>query len=80
MSASDVLGTLQHQLHVVEIAPRGVQYGEPRGEGLDGEPRLDQLNGTDLIGKVVRLAAGGRLAPTKVPLPSRRDTRPAFSS
>ena len=37
------LGAGQHRLHVVEIAARGVQHGKPRGEGLDREPRLDEL-------------------------------------
>ena len=70
----------QHKLHVVEIAPRGMQHGEPRGEGLDGKPRLDELKWAHLIGKIVGPAVGGGVAPTKVPLPSRRDTRPDFSS
>src|SRR6478735_5861787 len=54
------LGAGEHGLHVVEIAARGMQHGKARGERLDSEPRLDELQGARLIGEIgaVRSSAG----------------------
>ena len=57
-----------------------MQDREPGGEGLDREPRLDELERADLIGEIDGAPAEAAVAPTKVPLPRRRDTSPAFSS
>ncbi len=54
------LGVSQDDLHVVQIGPRGVQHREPRGEGLNGEARLNKLQGTNLIGKVDAAMVGLR--------------------
>ena len=35
--------------HVVKIAARGIEHGEPRRIGLDGEARLDQLQRADQV-------------------------------
>ncbi len=54
-----VLAMRQHRLHVVEMTPGGMQHGEPRGEGLDREPRLDQLQRAHLIGEIARASRRG---------------------
>src|SRR5512147_3303555 len=53
-----LLAMRKHLFHVVEIPPRRMQHGKPRGEGLDREPRLDQLDRAHLIGKVGAAAVG----------------------
>ena len=50
-----LLGVSEHRLHVVEISPRRMQHGKTRGEWLDGEAGLDELERTYLIDQLARL-------------------------
>src|SRR5262245_43845987 len=50
----------EHHLHIVEIPPCRVQHGEPRGVGLDGKARLDELERAHLVGEIARPPRSGR--------------------
>ncbi len=58
MSRVEFLAAGEHDAHVVEDTLRGVEHGKPRRERLDGEARLDQLQGADLVGEL-RTVMGG---------------------
>src|SRR4029453_3120022 len=62
-----LLGMSQHPPHVLEISPRRMQHGKARGERLDGEAGLDELERTYLIDKLARLSRSRRCRAEKGP-------------